>query len=159
MLEKAPRSFTASSFPLGTQKSHLYLLSSNWPLTFFIDKSRTNWGTRSYRQNLPLHIASPIVRSFIYTYFLESTYERKKQKQQLAFCVSFIFLSCVGGWGLQTIADSTLRPPYFTLWCQSWPSTVTKSNLWRSLFQLVACSPSWRGSHCGKLEAGTDMES
>lgn len=37
-------------FPSGTWKSHLYFQPSNWPMTFFSDRSRTKWGT-----GLPLH--------------------------------------------------------------------------------------------------------
>jgi hypothetical protein len=32
-------------FPPGIRKSRLYLLLSDWTPAFFIDKSRTNWGT------------------------------------------------------------------------------------------------------------------
>jgi hypothetical protein len=40
MAENPLLSFPASPLPLGTWKSHLYLLPSNWLLAFFIDESR-----------------------------------------------------------------------------------------------------------------------
>lgn len=43
--QKSPLSFLVLFFPSGTWKSHWYLSPSNRALSFFTDKSRTNWGT------------------------------------------------------------------------------------------------------------------
>ena len=44
-------SLTSLCLPPGTQKSHLSLPPSNWPMAFFTDRSRTNWGTGPQHQN------------------------------------------------------------------------------------------------------------
>ena len=82
-------------FPPGIRKSRLYLLLSDWTPAFFIDKSRTNWGTG-------LASDPPLILTLIFEEEKEGALSREQGAHRTGACcldsavvLGLMFLTCL----------------------------------------------------------------